>query len=552
MQINNLAFSCRLLDQHKASLALVLLVLIIETGVSLGLPKLIAADVATFQSVELAPQLISTALPMWAGAIILLAGLRYVSGMQLGRLGASLTASLNNRLYQHLQALPMRYFHHTPKGDVMALITHDIGTVSFYITSVVTTFIPNLLIFAGCIVLMLMIEPTLCLIIVATVPFLFILAKLIGRKIHPLSKAIVDKQAESLALASENIATISLIKAFTRETQEASHYGLKQAELFKLRKKQFHYQALLNPLIQGLGSIVVIIVITICTIKLSTNDMTLADTIALLLYGLIFIKPVSAFAGLYGQTQHVRGAAKRLMDVWQEPIECYSPTAHSPGKLSEVRFENVSFGYDSLHPILNKVSFSLTPGSTMLILGDNGQGKSTILNLLLQYYKPDSGAIYLNNKDIAFSDVAQLRQNIGVVPQDVILKSGSVLSNIAIGDDTASHADIIAAAQQAGLMTIAASLPKGLDTQVGEGGVRLSGGQKQRIALARALLKRPSILLLDEPTSMLDEVGRRQFKHDFEELFRQYTVIMISHDPTLTDIAADIFYLHDGKLQNIA
>ncbi|QPG05147.1 ABC transporter ATP-binding protein [Salinimonas marina] len=476
----NLRYGLKLFRQYKASFLLVLGLLIIETAVSLVLPKLIASDIAAMQTLASTTQLGLASVGLWALLIVFQGTLRYVSGVKLNTLGATLTADLNNRLYTHIQSLPMRFFHHTNKGDILALLTHDLGVVSFYITSVVTTLIPNLLIFVGCAVLMFAIEPWISLIIVSVIPFLFVISKLLGRKIHPLANAIANTQAQSLAVANENISTISLVKSFTREQVESKRYARTQADLKQLRIRQFGFQSLLSPLVQTLTAIAVIAILGISIFKLESEALALADMVALLLYGLIFIRPISAFAGLYGQTQHLRGAASRLSLVWEAETENYHSLqpGHTAVSLptNEVRFENVSFSYQPDHPVLTNVNFTLKPGGAMLIVGDNGAGKSTMLNLLLQYYQPDEGRIMIGGQDSRVLGVHKVRQRIGYVPQDVVLQSGTVHNNIALGCEGATDVQVIDAANKAGLTTIIASLPLGLNTQVGEGGIRLSGG----------------------------------------------------------------------------
>ena len=267
---------------------------------------------------------------------------------------------------------------------------------------------------------------------------------------------------------------------------------------------------------------------------------------------MIFTRPVSALAGLYGQTMQMSGALSRLLAMHaqeREPTE--TGLAELAAERGEVRFDNVCFSYQDNADILSGISFTLKAGETALITGENGAGKSTLLHLLMRFFEPSRGQISIDGQDIFKVTTTSVRACIGHVSQDVVLCNGSILDNITYGVEKPEPDDIDKVCKLSGLTQIVAKMPAGMSTLVGEGGIRLSGGQRQRIALARALLKRPKILLFDEPTSMLDEGGRHRFKDEFEHLFKHYTVLMISHDPTIADVADRLFELQNRTLTEL-
>lgn len=547
----SLYFGKNIFRNYRASFLIIFVILFLETAVSLAIPYLIGKQSGAVVNKDYdSLQSLGGYLLTWCALFGVQSLLKFISTYRLNVLGARLMANLSCRLYDRIQVLPLRYFQHTNKGDVLSLLTHDLGTVSYYVTAVLTTLLPNMLILLGSVFMMYMIEPLVAFMIMTLIPMVYLVSKSVGRQIHPLAKEIVQKQADTLAIASENISTITLIKTFNREKTESDRYAHRTGELLSLRTRQFRFQALLAPLIQFLTSVCIIVIIGICWVQFEAGKIALADIVSLLLYGMIFTRPVSALAGLYGQTMQMTGAMGRLLQVHGNEREpSYTGLAALHVEKGDIDIDQVSFGYQTGGTVLQDVSCHIDAGQTVLIVGENGAGKSTLLLLLMRFHTPQQGAIFVDKQDISTVTTASVRSCIGHVPQDVVLCNGTILDNITYGVATKpSSALLNEVCTRAGLLDIVSKLPRGMETLVGEGGVRLSGGQRQRIALARALLKEPKILLFDEPTSMMDEVGRNQFKDEFNALFKNYTVLMISHDPTLADVADRVFVLEKHQL----
>ncbi len=550
MWIKSLYFGRNIFRNYRASFLFIFAILLCETALNLAIPYVVGQQSAkvvdgSFTSMSQ----LGFYLLLWCGLFAVQSVIRFFSTFQLNVLGARLVANLSCRLYDRIQILPIHYFQNTNKGDVLSLLTNDLGTVSYFVTSVLTTLLPNLLVLIGSVVMMYLIEPLVALMIITLVPLVYIVTKLVGRQIHPLSREIVQKQADTLAIASENIGTISLIKAFNREKRESSRYKHHTSEVLSLRTRQFRYQAMLPPLIQFMASICIIAIIGVCLLQFKAGRIDISDIVSLLLYGMIFTRPVSALAGLYGQTMQMSGALYRLMDTHGRDREP-SDSGHHPLNCNEGRvcFEEVSFSYNDDAPVLENLNFSVEAGETALIVGENGAGKSTLLHLLMRFYEPRKGEVRIDGQDIASVTIPSVRNVIGHVSQDVVLCNGSILENVTYGVENPDPNSIDEVCRLSGLSALVSKLPQGMETLVGEAGIRLSGGQRQRIALARALLKKPKILLFDEPTSMMDEGGRHQFKDEFGGLFKHYTVLMISHDPTLSAVADRVFELKSHQL----
>ena len=550
MLSNTLYFAKYLLHQYRNRFFVLLIVLTGDIGASLLLPYVVGQSAPQlFGNTSLLDQHLVFSIATWIGLLAVQALVKFQSAYLLNSLGARLMADLSCRLYDHIQILPMTYFKDVRKGDLLSLLTNDLAVVSYYVTSVLVTLLPNVLIACGCVVMMYLIDSTIAFLILVLLPLVYLITRIVGRNIHPISQEILEKQADSMAMASENIGTISLIKAFNREEKESSRYRQRIEEILSLRKRQFFYQALLSPLTYFCSAVGIVVVIAVSAVRLQEGVISDAEWVTLLLYGFILTRPMSAFSGLYGQTRYMLVAFQRLLDLYSKEREPSNDNATPIQVLrGDVSFEKVSFSYFPHQRLLENISFTLEAGKCMLILGENGAGKSTMLHLLMRFYEPKSGVICIDGFNLSSATTRSVRQAIGHVPQDVVLCNGTIMDNIVYGVVSAGHHAIDEACRLAGLDDILETLPKGIQTNVGEGGVKLSGGQKQRIVLARALLRKPKILLFDEPTSMLDELGRQRFKQHIELLARRFTVIMISHDPTLAIVADEVYCLKNGAL----
>lgn len=550
---NNLRlyYGLKVFQAYKWPFVIVISLMVAETAVGLSVPYLIGQQSQAFlDEVTILNSNHFKYLYWWTGLFTGQAFLRFLSSYNVNLVGARLMADFSCRLYDHIQVLPIQYFQENKRGDVLSMLTNDLAVVSFFVSSVLTNLIPNILVLIGASILMYLIEPTIALLICFMVPLIYVILKIVSRGMQPISQQLVQRQADTLAQASENIGAISLIKAFNKEDDESTKFRHRTNEVLALRAKQFRLQALLSPLIQYLASLCIMVVVIMSVLKFNAGSLSIPDLITLLLYGIVFTRPLGSLAGLYGQLQQVIGASSRLLHVYHlesEPRD--NSGTNIPIQSGDIVLNNVSFGFAQRGTILNDVSFHLKPGQNMLIYGQNGGGKTTLLHLLMRFYEPDSGDIIIDGYNVQQATIRSLRSAIGLVSQDVLLLNGSIFDNLTYGMANPAADEVYKAASQAGLDSIIMRLPDGYETQVGEGGIKLSGGQRQRIALARALLLKPKILLLDEPTSMLDEKARVSFKEEFHGLFAHFTVIMISHDPTLSNVADVVYKLENGKLQ---
>lgn len=543
-------YAIKLFKEHKIAFGYVVFLMLCETAVSLSVPFFAGKYSEYFiTSSSVINETHIYILLMWLALFGLHAFLRFLSTYKVSLIGAQLMADLSCRLYDHIQMLPMQYFKENKRGDVLSMLSNDLAVISYFASSVLTNLVPSILVLTGASILMFRIEPTVALLIIIFVPVIFIVLKLVSHGILPISRALIQRQADTMAIASENIGAMSLIKAFNRETLESSKFKDITTETLQLRSQQLKLQALLSPLVQFLASIAVLIVVVLSFMRFQSGNISIPNLVSLMLYGLVFTRPLGSLAGLYGQIQQVIGASDRLLTFYHLESEP-SPSAglELTTDKADIVFNNVTFAYKNKPAVFESLSFELADRQTMLLYGENGGGKTTLMHLLMKFHEPSEGQILIGNQDIALFNNSSVRATIALVSQDVLLCNGSITDNITYGVVDPSPEKLKLACKASGVDRLIQNLPQGYQTIVGEGGVLLSGGQKQRVSLARALLLQPRILLLDEPTSMLDEFSRHSFKSEFKQLFSDYTVIVISHDPALSDVADHVYKLDNGVL----
>lgn len=548
------SFFTEYLRPYKRTFGVIVFIMVLESMISLAIPFFIGQFSSTILQ-EPSPHGVfdvhyAYLIGIWLALILLQTLARYQTSFRVNMVGARILTNLSCRLYDHVQMLPVEYFSKRKKGEILSLISNDANVIAYFMSGILTGLVPSVIIATGAIMLMASINLSLAGIIALSVPTFFILLKLLGRKIRPLSEQITEQQAKIVSIAAENFNTITLVKSFSREQHESDKFKQSAQQMKALRQSQFKIQALISPLIQMLVSIGIVVVVLISALNYRAGEITISEIITLLMYGLLFAKPISNLAGIYGQIQQALGASKRIVEVFN-----VSPEAEDSGikelqlDKGELEINQVSFSYEKDTTLLTNVNARFKPGSVSVIIGENGTGKTTILHLLMRFVSPSSGQIYIDGQDIGECGLRSLRRHIGLVSQDVALIHGSIYNNIAYGQSEASSDGVIQAAKQAGAHEFIMQLPQGYDTQVGDNGVLLSGGQRQRISLARTLLLNCDIIIFDEPTSLADSHGRAEFANLLTGQLAKHTVIVVTHDHDLCDVAQQVFTIKNGTLE---
>lgn len=459
-------------------------------------------------------------------------------------------ANLRFALYANLIKLPMNFFTQKRVGELNSRISSDIAQIQDTLTTTIAEFLRQFILIIGGVILLASESIKLTLMMLAIVPLVAVAAVIFGRFIRKYSKKVQDTVAESQVIVEETLQGISNVKAFSNEWYEIGRYQSKIKEIVSIAIKGGQYRGYFASFIIFclFGAIVGVVWFGV-TLSIE-GEMSVGQLITFVLYSTFVGASFGGIAELYAQIQKAVGATERVFELLDEKPEAIKNTQNifSLKLKGNVSFNHVGFSYPSRKEItvLSDVSFQATFGQKIALVGPSGAGKSTISALLLRFYDVDKGEIIIDEKNIQEYDLAELRGNMSIVPQDVILFGGSIKENIAYGKPDATFEEIKLAAQQANALEFINGFPEQFETLVGERGIKLSGGQRQRIAIARALLKNPSILILDEATSSLDSESEKLVQEALETLMKGRTSIIIAHRLSTIRSADTILVLNNG------
>ena len=439
--------------------------------------------------------------------------------------------NLRLALYNNLVRLPMSFFSQKRVGELNSRIGSDIAQIQDTLTTTIAEFLRQFILIIGGVILLASESVKLTLMMLAVVPLVAVAAVIFGRFIRKYSKNVQDRVAESQVIVEETLQGISNVKAFANEWYESARYASKIGEIVKIAIRGGQYRGYFASFIIFclFGSIVAVVWYGV---SLSINgEMSVGQLISFVLYSTFVGASFGGVAELYAQIQKAIGATERVFELLEEKAEALGQDKGRAPIRGVVEFRSVGFSYPSRKNIkvLKGVDFTADAGQRIALVGSSGAGKSTIASLLLRFYDINEGEIRIDGRDIRDFDLAALRSAMSIVPQDVLLFGGTIRENIAYGKPDANDQEIRTAARQANALDFIEGFPEKFDTIVGERGIKLSGGQRQRIAIARALLKDPAILILDEATSSLDSESERLVQDALETLMENRTSIIIAH-----------------------
>ena len=462
-------------------------------------------------------------------------------------------ANVRLALYTNLVKLPMTFFSQKRVGELNSRISNDITQIQDTLTTTIAEFLRQFILIIGSFIMLASINVKLTIMMVSVVPLVGVAAVFFGRFIRKYSKKVQDQVAESQVVVEETMQGISIVKAFANEWYEIARYHDRIKEVVKIAIKGGQLRGYFASfiIICLFGTIVAVVWYGV---QLSIGgEITVGELFTFILYSSYVGASSGGIAELYAQMQKAIGATERVFELLEETpedIKAVKNTSSLQKIKGNVSFKNVAFSYPSRKEIkvLKNVNFTASFGQKIAIVGPSGVGKSTIASLLLRFYDIEGGEIMIDGKSIYDFDLENLRGNMSIVPQDVILFGGTIKENIAYGKPDATDEEILLASQQANAYNFIESFPEKFETVVGERGIKLSGGQRQRIAIARALLKNPSILILDEATSSLDSESEKLVQEALEILMQGRTSIIIAHRLSTIRSADRILVLDNGMI----
>ncbi len=465
--------------------------------------------------------------------------------------GERIVADLRTRVYRSVIGQEIGFFDAEKTGDITSRLTSDTQTLQNTVTSNVSMALRYGVQTFGGIVAMVITSGRLAAVMLLTVPPVVVAAVYYGRKLRRLSSDFQDTLADSTSLAEEALAGIRTVRGFGREPHEIHRYDEAIEESFDLARERARLGGIFSGGVTFLGYFTIGLILLYGGYLVTNGGITPGELTAFILYTLMVAFALAALSGLWTDFMKATGAARRVFELIDRLPKLSVPDEPVRTPLEgRVEFEDVDFTYPTRRdrPALRDVSFSVAPGERLALVGPSGSGKSTVANLLLRFYDPDEGTVWIDETDLRDWDPEHLREHTGVVAQDPVLFSGSVRENVLYGDLEAPDERVVEALRAANAWEFVSDFDEGLETVVGERGVRLSGGQKQRVAIARALLKDPTFLILDEATSSLDVKSEALVQEALERLMEERTTLIIAHRLSTVSGADQIVVLDRGRV----
>ena len=469
--------------------------------------------------------------------------------------GENAVADMRKEIYQRLLMMPIDFYGQHRVGELSSRITADVSQIEDAVTTVFAEILRGILTLVIGISLIFYISPKMTLLMLSVVPLLIVIALVFGKQVRKLSKQGQDKLADSGIIVQETLQGISNVKAFANEWYEVKRYNSTMADMVRLAIKSGKIRGLFISFLMFSIFGAIVLVVWYGTGLMQQNLLSFGDLTAFVIYTAFVGGSMAGFADLYSQLQKTLGATQRVRELLREVVEDVSLEQHQLNEefklKGSVSIRNIAFSYPSRKnmQILKDVSIEAGAGQQIAIVGPSGAGKSTIVSLLLRFFDIDAGKILFDGKDAAGIPLTQLRSQMALVPQDILLFGGTIYENIAYGRPDATREEVMEASRKANAYDFITSFPEGFETVVGERGIKLSGGQRQRIAIARAILKDPVILLLDEATSALDSESEALVQDALTNLMRNRTSFVIAHRLSTIRNADKIIVMEDGMVK---
>ncbi len=550
-QVGGLRALWPFMSPYRGLIIASIMALVLTAGVSLTLPLAVRRVVDNFRIADgvILDQYFLAALGI-AGLLAVGTGLRYAL---VTRLGERVVADIRKAVFDRVIGMSPAFFEKILSGEVLSRITTDTTLIQSVLGSSVSIALRNFLIFIGGLALMLLTSTKLAMLVLLIVPIVVIPILVLGRRLRNISRENQDWIAASSGNASEALTAVQTVQAFTHENDSRMQFGDMTETSFDVSQRRIRTRAVMTVIVIFLVFSGIVGVLWMGARDVRDGIMTEGTLVQFVIYAVLVAGSVAALSEIWGELQRAAGATERLVELLHtvDPVQDVKDPARlaQPVK-GELGIKNVTFRYPARPETvaLDGISLNISPGETVAFVGPSGAGKTTIIQMILRFYDPDSGQILLDGMSLDKLARDDFRQYMALVPQDPVIFAASARENIRFGRPEASDAEVEAAAQAAAAHDFISALPQGYDSYVGERGAMLSGGQKQRIAIARAILRDAPVLLLDEATSALDAESERAVQHAVDELSAGRTTLIVAHRLATVKKADRIVVMDKGKI----
>ncbi len=464
--------------------------------------------------------------------------------------GERVIIDVRSVLFRKFQHMPLAYYDKQQTGTVMSYITNDVAAMQNAIVNNLIEMVTESSILIGSLVMMVYLDWRLSLLTLMTIPLVGYAMKIFGKKLKSSGTVIQERMADITSMLQESISAIRVVKSFVREAYEIKRFEKQNLLNFQAAMRNVKLMSLLTPTVEFLAAVAVTFIVWFGGYEVVNETITAGELVAFLTYAVNLANPVKRLSRVYGTIQKAMAAADRVFDVMDmdEQIKDRPDAKVLPDIDGRVVFDDVTFSYKEGQHALTHVSLTAEPGQMIALVGPSGSGKSTIANLIPRFYDIDEGSISIDGFDVRDVTTDSLRKQIGLVPQETMLFSTTVMENIRYGRLDASDEEIIEASKAANADEFIRELPDGYNTKIGERGLNLSGGQRQRLAIARAILKNPRVLILDEATSALDTESEKIVQDALDKLMQGRTSFVIAHRLSTIFNANQIFVVENGHV----
>ena len=539
---------------YRIQVAFAGLFLTLAAGTTLAFPWALRTLIDQGLGEQATPDVLATKffeLFLVAAALAVFSAARFYT---VSWLGEKITADVKNKVYSHVLRQSPTFFETTQSGEVLSRLTSDTTLVQTVVGSSLSMGLRNMVMGIGAMGMLVWTNPLLMLQVIAVLAVVIFPSVYLGRRVRRLSRASQDRVADSSAIASEVLNAIPVVQSYTAETREAERFTTSTAQALGTALRRTRARSILVGFIIMTSSAALLWGLYLGTLSVRAGTTTAGELGQTVVYVILLASAFAVLGEVYGDILRAAGATERLMELLHSQSDVQSPVhpqrAPWPEKGSSLVLRDVNFNYPSrpTQMALNGLTGEVHAGQTVAIVGPSGAGKTTLFSLLMRFHAPQHGDVLLDGVAVDQMALNDLRQRIGVVPQEAVVFSGTVMENIRYGKPEATDQEVQAAAEAAFAQEFIAELPQGYDTYLGDRGVRLSGGQRQRIAIARAILKNPPLLLLDEATSALDAHSERMVQAALEKAMQGRTTLVIAHRLATVQRADCIWVLDKGKL----